>query len=216
MSTTEVVIQYNVDLTPLAQLEGAQRSLTDATEAHTEALDAEAEAAKKSASQAEKLAKEQAAQAKATASARAALEQLADAGDKVAQATKKFEAQKKQIDALREATGDEALAAKALAAAQRQLEADLEAASEAQKKSADTAKEQAESFGTLALVYLDSLALLMWLCPGLGVPSPPWLIWRAVLKLPPSPPLRQGSVWAHLPLPLPLSWRPWLLWVAPT
>jgi len=168
MSTTEVVIQYNVDLTPLAQLEGAQRSLTDATEAHTEALDAEAEAAKKSASQAEKLAKEQAAQAKATASARAALEQLADAGDKVAQATKKFEAQKKQIDALREATGDEALAAKALAAAQRQLEADLEAASEAQKKSADTAKEQAESFGDAGSRLSGFAGALDVVVPGLG------------------------------------------------
>lgn len=163
-----VQIIYDIDTRPIVDLAEAQRQAAEATEQHAAQMRAEADAAEAARKETEKLAREQEAQAKATAKAKEELEKLADAGDLVAQANKKFADQKKKIDALREATGDETLATKALAAAQKQLEADLEAAAAASNEMARKSGEAAESMGDFSSRMGAAAGAADVLAPGLG------------------------------------------------
>lgn len=117
------------DKAAAAQIAASERTAREAEAAAERAAAAQVAAAEKAAAAAEKAAREQQAAlertAREAADAADKLARLGEVGDDVAQANRRFKEQSDEIKRLAAITGDQEAAARALSAAERQLQADL-------------------------------------------------------------------------------------------
>ena len=176
-----------------AQIAAQERATREAEAAAAAQAAAAEKAAQAAAAAAEKAAREQiAAQeriAREAADAADKLSRLAEVGDDVAQANRRFREQAEEIQRLAAITGDQEAAARALAAAERQLADDLakangeaESASDKFGKVGGTAGKAAGFLGVLSPELADAARNVGDLADGGELASEAWASFGGALK----------------------------------